>query len=59
MYVGRTVFAQVMEHFPADEFQKCVARYDGDFRKRIRRKKGIFAISTALGYEGYVIGQSR
>jgi hypothetical protein len=34
MNVGRTVFAQVMEHFPAYEFQKCVARYDGDFRKR-------------------------
>jgi hypothetical protein len=34
MHVGRTVFAQVMEHFPAYEFQKCVARYDGDFGKR-------------------------
>ena len=34
MNVGRTVFAQVMEHFPAYEFQKCVTRYDGDFRKR-------------------------
>src|SRR6202171_1489967 len=34
MHVGRTVFAQVMEHFPAYEFQKCVTRYDGDFGKR-------------------------
>jgi hypothetical protein len=34
MHVGRTVFAQVMEHFPSYEFQKCVARYDGDFGKR-------------------------
>ena len=34
MNVGRTVFAQVMEHFPTYEFQKCVARYDGDFRRR-------------------------
>jgi Domain of unknown function (DUF4372)/Transposase DDE domain len=34
MHVGRTVFAQVMEHFPTYEFQKCVTRYDGDFRKR-------------------------
>jgi len=34
MHVGRTMFAQVMEHFPAYEFQKCVARYGGDFRKR-------------------------
>ena len=34
MHVGRSVFAQVMEHFPAYEFQKCVARYRGDFRRR-------------------------
>ena len=34
MNLGRTVFAQLMEHFPAYDFQKCVARYDGDFRKR-------------------------
>jgi hypothetical protein len=34
MHVGRTVFAQVMEHFPAYEFQKCVMRYSGDFGKR-------------------------
>src|SRR6266853_6045425 len=34
MHVGRSVFAQVMEHFPAYEFQKCVARYHGDFRRR-------------------------
>jgi hypothetical protein len=34
MHVGRTVFAQVMDHFPAYEFQKCVTRYDGDFGKR-------------------------
>jgi len=34
MNVGRTVFAQVMEHFPAYEFQKCVTRYGGDFGKR-------------------------
>src|SRR5260370_9344530 len=34
MNVGRSVFGEVMEHFPTYEFQKCVARYDGDFRKR-------------------------
>ncbi len=34
MQIGRTVFAQVMEHFPAYEFQKCVTRYDGNFGKR-------------------------
>src|SRR5882762_10346948 len=33
MLVGRTVFAQVMDHFPAYEFQKCVTRYGGDFGK--------------------------
>src|SRR6266852_882700 len=34
MQIGRTVFAQVMDHFPAYEFQKCVTRYAGDFGKR-------------------------
>jgi len=34
MQIGRTVFAQVMEHFPAYEFQKCVTRYDGNCGKR-------------------------
>jgi hypothetical protein len=34
MQIGRTVFAQVMEHFPGYEFQKCVTRYDGNFGKR-------------------------
>src|ERR1035437_10084724 len=27
---GQTVFAQLMDHLPAYEFQKCVARYRGD-----------------------------
>ena len=30
MNLGRTVFAQLMDHLPSYEFQKCVARYDGD-----------------------------
>ena len=34
MNVGRTIFAQLMDHLPAYEFQKCVARYDGDFKFR-------------------------
>jgi len=34
MFAGRTVFAQVMDHIPPYEFQKCVARYDGDSRFR-------------------------
>jgi len=30
MNSGRTVFAQLIEHLPHKEFQKCVARYRGD-----------------------------
>jgi hypothetical protein len=31
---GRTIFAQVMNHIPAQEFQKCVCRYGGDNNPR-------------------------
>ena len=34
MNKGRTIFAQVMDHLPAQEFQKCVIRYDGDRNQR-------------------------
>jgi hypothetical protein len=34
MNVGRTVISQLIEHLPGKEFQKCVARYDGDSRLR-------------------------
>ena len=34
MNSGRTVFAQLMDHLPAYEFRKCVARYRGDRRLR-------------------------
>jgi hypothetical protein len=34
MNIGRTVFAQLIEHLPGKEFQKCVARYGGDSRFR-------------------------
>jgi hypothetical protein len=30
MNLGRTVFAQLIDHLPSYEFQKCVARYSGD-----------------------------
>jgi DDE family transposase/uncharacterized protein DUF4372 len=33
MNLGRTVFTQVMAHLPTYEFQKCVSRYGGDYRK--------------------------
>jgi hypothetical protein len=34
MNIGRTVFSQLIEYLPGKEFQKCVARYDGDARLR-------------------------
>ena len=34
MNEGRTVFAQLLEHLPKYEFDKCVTRYRGDFRVR-------------------------
>ncbi len=34
MNVGRTVFSQLIEYLPGKEFQKCVARYDGDSHLR-------------------------
>ena len=34
MNVGRTVFAQLIAHLSHIEFQKCVARYDGDRHHR-------------------------
>lgn len=30
MNSGRTVFSQLIQHLPEKEFQKCVARYNGD-----------------------------
>jgi len=34
MHVGRTVFAQLMDHVPSYEFHKCVARYRGNYKLR-------------------------
>jgi len=34
MNTGRTVFAQLMEFLPHAEFQKCVARYDGEHKTK-------------------------
>ncbi len=31
MNLGQTVFSQLIEHLPPKEFQKCVARYRGDY----------------------------
>jgi hypothetical protein len=34
MFAGRTVFTQLIDHLPSHEFQKCVARYRGNYRFR-------------------------
>lgn len=34
MNIGRTVFSQVMEYLPIQEFQKCVTRYHGNYKTR-------------------------
>jgi len=34
MHAGRIVFAQLMDHLPAYEFSKCVARYRGNYKFR-------------------------
>ncbi len=34
MYTGKTVFSQLMSHFPKYEFNKCVERYRGNHRIR-------------------------
>jgi hypothetical protein len=34
MYVGRIVFAQLIDHIPPYEFTKCVERYDGNYKFR-------------------------
>ena len=34
MYIGRIVFAQLIDHIPTYEFAKCVERYGGDHKFR-------------------------
>ena len=34
MNLGRTVFAQLVDHVPSYEFQKCVTRYRGDYQQK-------------------------
>ena len=34
MNLGRTVFAQLMDHVPSYEFEKCVTRYRGDYQQK-------------------------
>jgi hypothetical protein len=35
MNSGRTVFAQLLQHLPRYEFDKCVQRYEGNYRVRL------------------------
>src|ERR1700730_10624131 len=32
MHLGKTVFAQLMDFIPAHEFQRCVHRYQGNYK---------------------------
>jgi hypothetical protein len=32
MNIGKTVFSQLMEFLPRYEFQKCVERYQGNYK---------------------------
>ena len=32
MYLGKTIFAQLMDFVPAHEFRRCVERYRGDYK---------------------------
>jgi len=32
--LGQTVFAQIMDHLPRYEFQKCVSRYRGEYQQK-------------------------
>ena len=34
MNSGRTIFAQLLDHLPSYEFQKCVTRYRGDYQQK-------------------------
>ena len=34
MYTGRIVFSQLMDFIPKSEFEKCVQRYQGNYRTR-------------------------
>lgn len=34
MHFGRLIFAQLIDRLPRHEFNKCVARYDGDYKFR-------------------------
>jgi len=48
MNSGRTVFSQLIEHLSHKEFQKCVARYDGDrYAKKLTSWQQFLAMAFA------------
>jgi len=32
MYIGKTVFTQLLEHLPLHQFRLCVKRYSGNYK---------------------------
>ena len=46
MHFGTYVFAQIMEHFPRHDFDRCVARYDGErYAKTFSCRDQFFAMA--------------
>jgi hypothetical protein len=46
MNQGKTVFSQLMSLLPDDEFNKCVARYNGDYRVKEFTCKEYFLVMS-------------
>jgi len=55
MNVGRTVFAQLIAHLSHPEFQKCVARYNGDGH---HRKLSCWDQLLAMGFAQFTYRES-
>jgi len=55
MNAGRTVFAQLIAHLSHSEFQKCVARYDGD---RHHRKLSCWDQYLAMAFAQFTYRES-
>src|SRR5215831_4218800 len=55
MNAGRTVFAQLIAHLSHSEFQKCVARYDGD---RHHRKVSCWDQYLAMAFAQFTYRES-
>ena len=55
MNAGRTVFAQLIAHLSHSEFQKCIARYDGD---RHHRKLSCWDQYLAMAFAQFTYRES-